>query len=355
MTRFWLVLLCLAACGQEQPRGERREEPPFPELPVEPSPSPPPQPVVQRPPDPPREPARRIVQALEDDDLYGSSERADARRIVYRVLLHVPRSLGDAPPTVPAPAAELHVDVSADRLRARFVGAGWPVGAGSEVRLRGDRPGVYVFDARGGRPLAPGQMAEWFQGGPPGGDSPAVRVRPPPPHEDVGQGALICALLAEWSGQEREGLVRRCGERGPPAMFRLGPWFGERTADVPVALPRSSVRADHESPPRPIAGSDSRAFVDPSLLSRLEPKRARRDRDPPDEDAPSEGLRIRNESRTRVVITGQGIPIGWVDPGADALFVGLREGQHLVAALRPLGQLALHPRGVTVPAAVTIR
>ena len=355
MTRALVLFFFLAGCEGAEPDTRRSAEAPLPDLPVEPSPPPALLPVVQRPADPRAEPERRIVQALEDDDLYGSSEPVDARRIVYRVLLHVPRSLGDAPPTVPAPAAELHVDVSADRLRARFVGAGWAVEAGSEVRLRGDRPGVYVFDARGGRPLAPGQMAEWFQGGPPGGDPPAVRVRPPPPHEDVGQGALICALLAEWSGQEREALVRRCGERGPPAMFRLGPWFGERTADVPVELPRSSVRSDHESPPRPIAGLGSRAFVDPALLSRLEPKRARRERDVPDEDAPSEGLRIRNTSRTRVVLTGHGIPIGWVDPGAEALFVGLREGQHLVAALRPLGQLALHPRGVIVPATVTIR
>ena len=354
MTRSGLLLLCLAACEPAQPESRPSEQLPE-EVPVEPAPPPAPQPVVHRAPEPRDQRERRIVQALEDDHLYGSSEPVEARRIVYRVLLHVPRSLGDAPPTVPAPAAELHVDVSADRLRARFVGAGWPVEAGSEVRLRGDRPGVYVFDARGGRPLAPGQMAEWFQGGPPGRDPPAVRVRPPPPHEDVGQGALICALLAEWSGQEREALVRRCGERGPPAMFRLGPWFGERTADVPLELPRSSVRADHESPPRPLAASSSRAFVEPSLLSRLEPKRARRDREATDEDAPSEGLQVRNTSTTRVVITGQGIPIGWVDPETEALFVGLREGQHLIAALRPLGQLALHPRGVSVPATVTIR
>ena len=323
---------------------------------VDPEPAARPSAIAPRPTDTsPPAPTYRIVEALEDDDHYAGSDPVEARRLVYRVLLHVPRSLGEPPPTVPSPAAELHVDVSADRLRARFVGAGWPVEAGTEVRLRGDRTGVYVFDPQGGRPLAPGQMAEWFQGGPPGRDPTTVRLRPPPPQEDVGSGALVCALLAEWSGQEREALVRRCGERGPPAMFRLGPWRAERTADVPVELPRSAVRADDESPPRPVVDSLSRAFVEPGLLARLEPKRNRLNTSVVDDDPPAEGLRVRNSSRTRIVITGHGIPIGWLDPGAEATFVGLRPGQHLIAGLRPLGQLAARPRGVIVPAGITVR
>lgn len=363
-SRIWLslaVLACLTSsacdCDARRPTSavaRHEDAPPS----VEPDPAEPPRVIA------PAEPAstvdreRRIVAALEGDDDWGSSEPVEARRIVYRVTLHVPRILGDNPPTVSSPAAELHVDVSEDRLRARFVGAGWPVEAGSEVRLRGDRLGVYVFDPEGGRPLAPGQMAEWFQGGPPGRTPPRVWVRPPPPQEDVGSGELVCALLTEWSGHPPETLERRCADKGPPSMFRLGPWQAERTADVPVQLPRSALRSDHRDAPPPIADSRSRAFMEPALLARLEPSRRRRSSAAlaaETEDPPAEGLRVVNQSEARLVVTASGVPVGWLDEGATGTFVGLRPGQHVVAGMRPLGQLAWRPRGVLIPATVTVR
>ncbi len=358
MTRAsWCIAFALLGacdCEPEPQRAPARD--PGPAQADEPARGEPPRAIAPARPTPPA-PAQRVVAALEADDSFGSSEPVEARRLVYRVELRVPRSLGDAPATVRPPAAELHVDVSADRLRARFAGAGWPVEAGAEIRLRGDERGVYVFDPSGGRPLAPGQMAEWFQGGPPGRDPAIVRVRPPPPQENTGSGELVCALLAEWSGQPWEALARRCADRGPPAQFRVGPWWAERTADVPVELPRSALRADHEGPPRPVVDSDSRAFMEPALLGRLEPSRRRRgpgaedDLEPP----PAEGLAVHNTSPTRVVVTASGVPIGWVDAGAAAIFVGLRDGQHVIAAIRPLGQLAGRPRGVQIPATVTVR
>lgn len=325
---------------------------------IEPDPAEAPQVIAPSEPAPPAHRERRTVAALEGDDDWGSSEPVEARRLVYRVTLRVPRILGENPPTVSSPAAELHVDVSEDRLRARFVGAGWPVEAGSEVRLRGDRLGVYVFDPGGGRPLAPGQMAEWFQGGPPGRNPPRVWVRPPPPQEDVGSGELVCALLTEWSGHPPETLERRCADKGPPSMFRLGPWQAERTADVPVQLPRSALRSDHRDPPPPIADSQSRAFMEPALLARLEPSRRGRSSAPgatESGDPPAEGLRIVNQSEARLVVTASGVPVGWLDEGATGTFVGLRPGQHVIAGMRPLGQLAWRPRGVRVPATVTVR
>ena len=52
-------------------------------------------------------------------------------------------------------------------------------------------------------------------------------------------------------------------------MFRLGPWRGERTADAPVELPRSALRADHVDPPPPIVDTTSRAFMSPELMARF--------------------------------------------------------------------------------------
>ena len=105
-----------------------------------------------------------VHEAFVADGDYDAPTPEAARRVVYRVTLWVPRSLGVADDDVPSPTAELFVDVSQDRLRARFAGS-WPVPAGSEVRLRRDEPGVYVFDGEGGRSLGPGQLAQWFEGG----------------------------------------------------------------------------------------------------------------------------------------------------------------------------------------------
>lgn len=94
-----------------------------------------------------------VLQPGHGDEAWANDEPAVARRYVYRVRMIVPSWLGSGATRVAAPAAELFLDVAHERLRARFVGAGWPVPSGSEVRIRRDRPGAYLYDARGGRPL----------------------------------------------------------------------------------------------------------------------------------------------------------------------------------------------------------
>ena len=367
-----LTLLALAAWGCRSAREERPREPdPPPEGATveqlgEPSEvaeeAPPAIADAPPPPLPDQVPQRTIERAQAPDDEYASDDAVEARRYVYRVRLLVPETLGEERSDLAIPAAELFVDVSHERLRARFVGPGWPVEAGSEVRLRDDSAGVYVIDREGGRSLPPGALAEWFEGGPPR-IGPALVVRrdttvrrdrdaPIPP------GALVCALLAEWTGEQRDGVMRRC-DRGAPSAFRVGLWRAERTADVPVELPRSSLRADEVGPPPPIGRSASRAFLEPAALSRIPiPERveppepsARPDDAPP----PGEGLEVVNGSEARVVVTVEGIAVGWVDPGASGLFVGLRPGLYRVAALRPLGAVVIRPRVVDVPARTTIR
>ncbi len=300
----------------------------------------------------------RIHPAAEDDRDYRGDEPIEVMRLVYRVTFRVPPMLGDVPSTMARPTTELHVDVSEDRLRAHFAGPGWPVVPGSEVRLRRDLGGVYIFDGRGGQPVGPGMLAQWFQGGPlTRRQTPRVWIRRAPAAEQNAPGDLICALIAEWSGQPRTELERRCGEGGAPLAFRIGAWRAERTAEVPVELQRNALRADHQDPPPSLPAATSRAFMEESVLARIplgrrRRRRRRRREEPPPADAT---LHVENRGPTRVVVTVGGIPVGWVDRGASGRFEGLVPGEHLVAAMRPLGHLALHPRARTIPGEVRIR
>jgi hypothetical protein len=303
-----------------------------------------------RDPEPPR-----IVPAATTDHEYANDEPVAARRFVYRVAMTVPAGLGTGGDHIALPSAELFIDVSEDRLRARFAGPGWPVPAGSEVRLRRDRPGVYVFDDEGGRPLEPALMAEWFEGGHVSRRGPPLRVMPPyvprrrasdpePEPEDI-PGSLICAFLAEWSAEDYDNVLRRC-ERGAPFSFRIGFWRAEQTAGVPVDLPRSALRADEGGPPGRVPSDTSRAFLEPAALARLTPRGTV---EPVEPDAPPEGLAVSNESPTRAIVTVDGILVGWVDAGARALFVGLTPGDHEVGAIRPLGGVVRPGRMMHVP------
>jgi hypothetical protein len=320
----------------------------------------PPPAIADPPPAPVREGARagrawRIEEAAATDVAYASAETVPARRYVYRVQLRLPETLAVVRAHLAAPAAELFVDVSTERLRARFAGPGWPVDAGSEVRIRGDSPGAYLFDREGGRSIPPGALATWFEGGPRDRHRPQLVVRRDPLQRPNVPGALICALLAEWVGEPRQNVMHRCGV-GAPVGFRVGFWRGERTADVPVELPRRALRADHEDPPPPVTRTPSRAFLDPGALSRVLPmERPLRDRPPADSDGPVEGLEFFNQSEARVIVTAEGVALGWVDAGASGLFVGLRPGPYRVGALRPLGAVVIRPRVVVVPGRTVLR
>jgi hypothetical protein len=307
------------------------------------------------------EPEPPIVRAPEPDDAYASDDPVPARRYVYRVQLRFPGMLEEAP--FASSAAELFVDVSEDRLRARFVGPGWPVEAGSVVRLRGHTPGVYLFERAGARSIGPGAMAAWYEGGPRMRTRPVLAVRrevPRPgrrgaPPRPVPPGALVCALLAEWTNELRENVIRRC-QHGAPVGFRVGPWHADRTADVPVELPRRALRADEADPPARVVRTTSRAFLEPSALVHVEEMQ----RPPPhlprqDEHRPPEGLEFVNEGNARVLVTVESVAIGWVDPHESGLFIGLRPGTYRVAALRPLGAVVIQPRIVVVPGRTILR
>ena len=296
-----------------------------------------------------RENAPRILPAFVEDPLFASSsEQERARRIVYRVSLRVPRSLGDS---IASPSGELYIDLSQDRLRARFSGRGWPIHDGSEVRLRRDEPGVYIFDGLGGRPLGPGQLAQWFEGGRLRFE-PSLRIRSPPAREQVGLGNLLCRFISEWTNTPPDDTERRCGEGGSPPDFRVGRWRAQRTADTAIELPRSSLRADHHNPPQIIPSYDSHIFLTPELMRRIPARRG--PRSDPDPNAPEEGLTITNRGRSRVIVTVQGVAVGWINQGKTAHLRGLESGTYEVGAIRPFGLQFAGRQHVAVPAHILL-
>jgi len=302
-----------------------------------------------------RNPAPRTIEpAAGPDTLYDSEELVVARRYVYRVRLSVPSILGEAADLTTA-AAELYLDVSAERVRARFVGNGWPIEPGAEVRLRGDSPGGYLFSAEGGRPLLPGELVRWFEGGPRRSGPPLSIRRDLAGSNGAPAGLLVCAFLAEWAGEGRDSVVRRCDGRAPLG-FRVGLWRGERTADVEVELPRRALRADEVEPPATMARRTSFAFFEPSSLAHIMRSRARgQEIEAPSQDAPSEGFEFVNQTATRVIVTLEGVPVGWVAPVSTSHFIGMAPAVYSVGAMRPMGSIALRPRLIRVPTRTILR
>ena len=287
---------------------------------------------------------RKIEPATLLDPDYASSELIGVRRVVYRLTVAVPAHLRPAKPQVSAPAGELLLDVGDHRLRARFVGPGWPVDDGSEVRLRGDVPGTYLFDADGGRPLSPGQLSTWFEG-----YSPGMRTRSellilkdynPGPSE--GPGDLLCAFLAEWTGNPRDDVLRRCTGFLPPG-FRFGVWNAELTAIVQTSVPRYELRGDAADPPRLWPRRPDPQLIEAGAVARIRPLplrgRAELSARPAESPAAVSGggqlpLSLDNRTPARLVAVVQGVPIGWVNAYTRVRFFGLSEGLYEVAALR---------------------
>ncbi len=295
--------------------------------------------------------------AVIPDRAYSGSSRIAVRRLVYRVHFLVPKTFREHRTLVRPPAGELTLDVSNDRLRARFAGPAWPVQEGTEVRLRRDTLGVYVFDGGGGRQLSPGQLALWFEGrGKPGLQS-TVRVRRETGRVAPGPGELVCALLAEWTGQPRDAVMRRCSHGALPPWFAFGPWRAELTAVVPMELPASQMRGDELDPPTLPAPSTTRAVLAATEVGQIQPLRVTADSPPlRATSAPSHtGLRVINQSDSRALVCAAGIPVAWVDAHHEGVIEGLQVGRHMVGALRPFGGLAGTRRPVEIPGLMTLR
>jgi hypothetical protein len=290
------------------------------------------------------------------DSEYASREPVSVRRIVYRFTLIVPAAMKSGRPPVAVPAGELHIDATEQRLRARFIGPGWPIDEGSEVRLRVDAPGAYLFDGEGGRPLPPGQLASWFLGGS------GLRARGDlqmrydyggAPNE--GPGDMLCALLAEWTQNSREETQPRCAGAIPPG-FRFGAWQADLTALVPISLPRSDLRADAANPPAPLPTSDTRDLLEAEELGRIAPTplKPSDEANLPPAAVSGKTLRIENRTPARLCVIVQGIPIGWIKPDVVGDFAGLAPGVYRVAAQRSSGLVVLPPTLMRIPGEVRL-
>lgn len=282
------------------------------------------------------------------DESYASDRLERVRRLVYRVSFIVPPAFRQRRRGIRPVAGELHLDVAADRLRARFVGPGWPIHDGAQIRLRADVPGVYVFDGDGGRWLGPGQMAAWFEGRASGRSRSSVRIR-----REFGKldgedpSALVCALLAEWTNQSRESLAPRCRGGSLPPGFRFGPWRAEITAVVPMELPRHVLRADEVAPPPPIAPATGAPVLAAAERAQLEPHRAV-------PGSPLEMLSITNTTTGRLMVLAQGLPVAWLDAGSSLILDGLPAGIYRVGAIRPFGILHRSPKPQPVPGSLLL-
>lgn len=287
--------------------------------------------------------ANRVQPATMVDRAYDSDEQVGIRRLVYRVSIDIPQGLrAPHPPMLPL-QMELLLDVGDERLRARFTGPGWPVDDGSEVRLRGDLPGVYLFDGKGGRPVAPAHLSSWFVGDE--GEHPSrvpIQLRAANGPSAEGPSRLVCSLLAEWTSQPRDDLERWCEGGVLMQGFRFGIWIAELTAIVPMTLPRSMLRADSVGSPRtPTPNPAVRMLVDARDISRLEPIVVKPKSDLPAIDAGSlttAGLTAVNRSRARMLVVVSGVALAWLQPGAATEFTGFAPGYYRVGAVRPYAQ-----------------
>ncbi len=359
-----MIVIATLGCGDPPPPPPDLEPPA--DLFSGPEDPPPPETVyAPLPPDQQRvtESTRSVAPAFVDDYGYNSETDTPVRRVMYRVTMAIPRSLGDYNPRIPSPTSELQLIVSNDRLRARFVGQGWPFADGTQVRLRRDQPGAYLFNDEGGRPLGPGQLAHWFEGGRPRFEpthhvrTPFVWIRgqgrqPEPPR--LGDpGDLVCRLVAEWVNASTDELLSRCVEGVTPKKFRVGVWWMTRTADLAATLPRRGLRADHVDSPVLPQRSTSGTFLSNALLARV---RRERSLAPGfvQPVTPREGLLVRNRGASRMIVVVGGTAIGWVAPNEDAHFRALRPGVYQVGAMRPFGPSAAGLREVHVPGHVTL-
>lgn len=288
--------------------------------------------------------------AVTPDRSEDSDALLTAGRLVYRVRFTIPPAFRGPRTGLETPAGELQVDVSLDRLRARFVGPGWPVEEGSEVRLRSDLLGVYLFDGRGGRSLGAGQLAGWFEGREAQPVQARVGLRREyGPHADQPiPGELLCALLVEWGNQDREALRHRCTIGALPPGFRVGPWSGELTAVVPLSLRRRELRADEIDPPAQLVHRTGASLLEAAAFARLVPARRLPGA------AQSASLHVTNQTDTRAIVLVQGVPVGWVDAGQSLRIDGFTPGYYRVGAIRPLGVLRMPPRSVRIPGDLVI-
>jgi len=296
-----------------------------------------------------------IEPAFHRDDTVTRSE-VRVRRIIYRFVPIVTYVLGPGREDFAPPTGELFIDIAGSRMRARFVGTGFPVDENSEVRMRADEHGTYIFDGRGGRPVGTGQLAAWFQSGP-GASGVELKLRQGVP-DDPHTIELVCRLFGEWAGASIAAVRRTCAASGLPTKFKFGPYSVQRTAESIVYLPESALRSDELEPPRHLRHAEEVQFFEARALAQLVPS----EEDPPElRMAPNEtrqhvddGMLVENRTAARVLVTIDGIALGWLDPSRSMHVTGMPPGGYRVGAMLPLGGVASRTHAYLLPAHIVL-
>ncbi len=191
----------------------------------------------------------RVEPAPRDDTQYDSDERIAVTRFIYRARMVLPEKMQTG--AISSVVGELIAETDDTRVTISFEGSGWPVAPRSVVRIRGDSGGSYVFDERGGRALAEGNLAAWWSGSEtprtPALWMPRARTTTRSNERTAATGTLLCDFFRELAGQSRTSDFRCSG--GAPNLARVGVWQFQRTADVAIERPRRHLRADHNDPP----------------------------------------------------------------------------------------------------------
>jgi hypothetical protein len=278
------------------------------------------------------------------------------------------------------------------RMRASFLGQGYPWPEGTELRARADKFGqVLVWpDAKSYRNVVPGALRSLFADrrldiGP----LFVPKVTPLPPGQWLGQptvrsilttpvaeiqidqasvpgaglgAALLCRMLVELSGVEPDNSICN-GELLPlhaqltnAPGGKLGFFVTSLGKKQEFALSAIQVPPEHATfqssgLPIPTGGAVSRA-----LLSSLR-YRAAAPSAPSSSTAvltPSTGLVAVNRALSLRALIVDGIAVAWLAPGAEIALPELRNGQYAIAWRDFFGTFVEPSRNVVLPARVTL-
>ncbi len=276
------------------------------------------------------------------------------------------------------------------RMRVAFDGRAFPLPLGTELRARADRYGhALVFPAgREYRVVPAGALRALFgdlrldvtplvagEARPRGAGAPhhgaAVRrvdlvsrlgtlhldtVRSP----EAGLGALLlCRMLVELAAVDPTTQV--CARDELPVRAHYV-WPGGGSAIFEAGeIARQKETPTHEVLCPPANASFAATATPPAapgvILTRDEAAAFRSrpiETVAPAASAPAEGLVVRNGTDGVRALVLDGIPVAWVQPGAEHSIVGLPRGRYVVQGRSFLGDSVEAPRTVELPARVTI-
>lgn len=262
----------------------------------------------------------------------------------------------------------LRVDDQGDRASLMVVGTGLPSVPGMRVMARAGLTGFALVSPEGGRyrAVTPDELQTWFLGASSRAGT-TLGFRRSDSTVIAARGGLTLVIATEREGPLRpltcralvamflggDAAAARVGCAGARMPVRVGlyarGWRSlalERAEFAEVRVPRASLAvpplgasADLAPPVRASEG----AFFAPSELARLGGVRE-----------PRHTLTVHNALGREALVFVDDLAIGWIAAGAEATFVGLSAGQHVVRGRSLDGYERSRSTSVTFPATVRL-